>query len=319
MLGGNIMSLVRCAACGSNNIEMDKRKEGYSVKRGFLGTAILGTAGAVMGVNGKEQKYYHCAMCGQTINHPLDYKIADQIDTAIKNKNVKILDKLRERYPNIEKIEVNVDNNSINEEELKEQIKNQIIEYLEGTRVLITWDDIIQHIKKINDWKEIKDRLIYQKCLGKLLPAFKELKENGSIIEERIDNGEGYEQYYRLPKDQEEALSSRKEAIRRKEARKVWEELAQLVKDILIATDNMIDKYEEFYKKYQKEDDRFTRYKICDELAQELSDKWSLVENYDKCKVRYDTYKEKSWKENFDREIAERILKKLKKDFQLNS
>ena len=44
------MSMYRCAVCGSTHVISDIKKEGYSVSKGFLGTALLGSSRAVMGI-----------------------------------------------------------------------------------------------------------------------------------------------------------------------------------------------------------------------------------------------------------------------------
>lgn len=46
--------IVRCAKCGSKNVIVNEKNDGYDLKKGVIGVALLGTGGAVMGVNGKK-------------------------------------------------------------------------------------------------------------------------------------------------------------------------------------------------------------------------------------------------------------------------
>ena len=98
------MAMYRCAACGSSHVVVDTKKEGFSVSKAVAGTVLFGSVGAVMGVNGKEQLYYHCADCGQTLRYPM----SDFIKTSIENhlddseNNLFLLEQEKKKYPNIE-------------------------------------------------------------------------------------------------------------------------------------------------------------------------------------------------------------------------
>ena len=98
------MNLYRCAACGSSKVFTEEKSEGYSIAKGAIGTALFGTGGAVMGVNGKSNVYYHCAECGQTLSYTMPESVKKAIDDAIANPEIYItfLKSQKEHYPNIE-------------------------------------------------------------------------------------------------------------------------------------------------------------------------------------------------------------------------
>ncbi|MCI8446207.1 MAG: hypothetical protein HFH31_01790 [Bacilli bacterium] len=105
---------MRCAGCGSKNVVIDKKKEGYSISKGIVGTALLGSGGAVMGLRGKEQTYYHCSACGQVLSYSMSLGDEQLIDSALKNPrlNRDILEMQKKRYPNIEYFEEQTYNNN---------------------------------------------------------------------------------------------------------------------------------------------------------------------------------------------------------------
>lgn len=98
------MSMYRCAACGSSHVVADTKKEGFSVGKGIAGTALFGSAGAVMGVNGKNQIYYHCADCGQTLSYAMPASQKERIDQYLGNPEMygSLLEAMKNQYPNIE-------------------------------------------------------------------------------------------------------------------------------------------------------------------------------------------------------------------------
>ena len=55
--------VTRCKVCGSKNITREIKKEGYDIKKGVIGTALIGVPGALAGAVGKDTIYYHCADC----------------------------------------------------------------------------------------------------------------------------------------------------------------------------------------------------------------------------------------------------------------
>ena len=98
------MSLYRCAICGSQQVVMDKKKDGFSVSKAVVGTVILGPVGAVAGVNAKETGMYHCGACGQTLSYPMAETTKNSIDRYLADpeKNTDLLKRLKNKYPNIE-------------------------------------------------------------------------------------------------------------------------------------------------------------------------------------------------------------------------
>ena len=106
------MALYRCAACGSPNVVTDTQKEGYDYVKGAIGTAILGTGGAVAGVNGKTKRVYKCPDCGLTMNSPMPDEIKTLIDIGVMDVDARKRlslrgtpmewDFLKRKYKNIE-------------------------------------------------------------------------------------------------------------------------------------------------------------------------------------------------------------------------
>lgn len=95
---------IRCAMCGSKNVYVDSKKEGYNLKAGVVGAALVGVPGALAGTVGNDTKYYHCRECGQTLNKPMMSVESDWIDSWITNPKM-YLDELRRmktKYKNIE-------------------------------------------------------------------------------------------------------------------------------------------------------------------------------------------------------------------------
>ena len=174
---------MRCAACGSKKVVTDISKEGYSVSKGIIGTAILGSAGAVMGVNAKNKTYYHCLECGQVLSDSMDLATSGKIDVyMIKPEEYKFeLRILKEKYPNIEWDE-NEDKDSNKKSEWKrettkdfktrteEDIANAILEYYNKIKVpYLEYTNIMKNVLK----GEEKSR--------KLEEALKILEERGII------------------------------------------------------------------------------------------------------------------------------------------
>lgn len=93
---------IRCAVCGSKRITMETKKEGYNKKKGILGSVFFGGMGAILGVNGNEITYYHCADCGHTLTNPMSDIETNEIDNAILNGNAEKIKFLKQKYKNIE-------------------------------------------------------------------------------------------------------------------------------------------------------------------------------------------------------------------------
>lgn len=94
----------RCAACGSTRIRYDTKKEGYSISKGLLGAALLGTAGALAGTDGKKTGYYHCPDCGVTLSYTMPETTSLYIDKLLLDPehNKDMLRFYKQQYPNIE-------------------------------------------------------------------------------------------------------------------------------------------------------------------------------------------------------------------------
>lgn len=99
---------MRCKNCGSTNITTEtKTKKKFSWGKGFLGSLLFGSGGAVAGVNGKTKTTttYHCMACGlmgDLITVMMDGDVEGEIETALRNNNVLKLKNLKSKYRNIE-------------------------------------------------------------------------------------------------------------------------------------------------------------------------------------------------------------------------
>ncbi len=79
-----IVMSIRCASCGSNKVTETTKKDSFSMGKAVAGTVLFGSVGAVMGVNGKETKWYYCPTCGATLNRLLPDYLASSIDASIE-------------------------------------------------------------------------------------------------------------------------------------------------------------------------------------------------------------------------------------------
>lgn len=134
------MSMYRCAACGSSNVAADTKMEGFSVGKGIAGTALFGSAGAVMGINGKSKLYYHCAVCGQTLTYTMPVVIKNAIDSYLNDpqSNIEMLEWEKKNYPNIEwkpEKEKNKEEAPISEDMEIEEIAEKIWNYYQKTKI----------------------------------------------------------------------------------------------------------------------------------------------------------------------------------------
>ncbi len=108
------MSLYRCAACGSPNVIMDTQNGGvsYNYVKGTLGTVILGTGGAVAGIETKQQEVFKCPDCGLSLTYTMPENMRLAIDmcvlsfearTKLKDFGIPVSwEFLRQKYKNIE-------------------------------------------------------------------------------------------------------------------------------------------------------------------------------------------------------------------------
>ena len=93
---------MRCMYCGSKNIAMTTRNEGYSVAKGIAGQMLFGPGGSVMGVNGKKTSIYHCSACGKDQTMTMIPESEAGIDKALAENNISLLQHFKEMYWNLE-------------------------------------------------------------------------------------------------------------------------------------------------------------------------------------------------------------------------
>lgn len=207
------MSL-RCAVCGSTRITSETKKEGYDVKKGVVGTVLVGVPGALAGAGGKSNTYYHCADCGQVLNKTMDAIDSSLIDMSIKNpdKYKEQLIQIKKRYKNIEWNDSTVNDLQVqntNTLTRVEQIEDEILTYLNQLGVPAErdklekkyeneyWDfskamDVLResgriadfihmgdkiYVRSVNDIKEMEDLILRQKAIKRIKILYKENKE----------------------------------------------------------------------------------------------------------------------------------------------
>lgn len=183
----------RCAVCGSKNVVKEFKKEGYDVKKGVIGTVLVGAPGALAGAGGKDVTYYHCADCGQVMNRPMYDNESNFIDDLIANPNLfpDILREKKARYKNIEWEEKTIDKRN---ESISKEWKDE--------REINKWMDRI--VKKLQQTSSIKVYEIYklsQEDDLNIVDACRRLKQQDIIVEEEIDSVS----YFRLLTDLERA------------------------------------------------------------------------------------------------------------------
>ena len=98
------MVIYRCAACGSPNVTIDTKEEGYSLSKAVVGTMLIGSIGALAGINGKTKNYYHCPDCGITLSYPMGASTVSIINKYLEkpDANATALSLWKNRYKNIE-------------------------------------------------------------------------------------------------------------------------------------------------------------------------------------------------------------------------
>ena len=98
------MVIYRCAACGSPNVMIDTKEEGYSLSKAVVGTMLIGSIGALAGINGKTKNYYHCPDCGITLSYPMGASTVSIINKYLEkpDANATALSMWKKRYKNIE-------------------------------------------------------------------------------------------------------------------------------------------------------------------------------------------------------------------------
>lgn len=178
---------VRCAVCGSKNVVKEFKQEGYDVKKGVIGTVLVGAPGALAGAGGKEVTYYHCADCGQVMNRPMFDNESSFIDDLIANPTMfpTTLREKKSQYKNIEweENEIDVEENICSQSEKDiEEWKNEITRMLEKNPYI-----------KCSELYRLDENM-------KSLNACTELEKSGRIVADIINN----ESYYRLVTDKAE-------------------------------------------------------------------------------------------------------------------
>lgn len=95
-----------CAACGNPRVIIEKDKEGYSLTKGLVGSAVLGPVGALAGADGKEVTVFYCPKCGARLHKSMPEHEVSSIIRLLKEAKTSAfaksaLDKMREKYPNM--------------------------------------------------------------------------------------------------------------------------------------------------------------------------------------------------------------------------
>ncbi|MGN8921152.1 hypothetical protein ACTNB0_08695 [Lachnospiraceae bacterium HCP28S3_F9] len=126
---------IRCAICGSKRVTLETRKEGYDLKKGVVGTALIGIPGALAGMNGKDSLYYHCADCGHVMNKPMLSVESDWIDMLLESPDSwkEQLKEKKAKYKNIEWEDYDAPSNSVSNltsEDKREEMEDDILSYL---------------------------------------------------------------------------------------------------------------------------------------------------------------------------------------------
>ena len=88
---------MRCPYCGADRLISITKNEGYSYKKGIVGAALLGPAGAVAGLDGKEKDIYHCPLCGEdTMVHVEIFKLQEVTSDEVINLLVHAINNIGE-------------------------------------------------------------------------------------------------------------------------------------------------------------------------------------------------------------------------------
>lgn len=93
---------MRCPYCGADRLISITKNEGYSYKKGIVGAALLGPAGAVAGLDGKEKDIYHCPLCGEDTIKAMPTDESMDIFNAILKNDIPKLRRYKTKYRNIE-------------------------------------------------------------------------------------------------------------------------------------------------------------------------------------------------------------------------
>lgn len=230
---------MRCYFCGSKNISFITKNDGYSMKKGIVGTAVLGPVGAVAGINGKKTSFYHCNACGKDFSQAMDVVKETKIDIALRQNDEANLRIFKRIHNNIEWEESSSDyeksNNILNSSVSNitssstvsiNDVVNRIFEYMNMMNIPISIDDL-------------KTKFNFSQQTIKM--AIESLYKKGRI-KEVADN------VYVLVKDPEEMLKL-KEAINNKEKA----EKEKKEKEIKNKLNSMTKNIDEEIKNWDKE------------------------------------------------------------------
>ena len=212
--------VTRCKVCGSKNITREIKKEGYDIKKGVIGTALIGVPGALAGAVGKDTIYYHCADCGHVLNQPMASYESDRIDRAIYYSKDKIeLRALKQLYKNIEweesanTIVSDVSSTILNTEKVLSLNKNKFLSSDEVKK------DVLEQLSNQKNLME-KEVLMLRYADTKysiVERAIDDLLDNGRVVCETVAKTE----YYRLVTDINEIKENHKKMVAIKLSKKL--------------------------------------------------------------------------------------------------
>lgn len=205
---------IRCAMCGSKNVYVDSKKEGYNLKAGVVGTALVGMPGALAGTVGNDTKYYHCRECGQTLNKPMMSVESDWIDSWITNPKMYLdeLKRMKTKYKNIEW------GDNVSSAGKKISVRPEFANMSPSNR----WkSSIYAELQERNLTLILEEQLVSMIDAGDDIPIsliLKEMELSGQIVRERID----FNNWVRLVTDIDEmkaqsAIASEKYQKKQKE------------------------------------------------------------------------------------------------------
>lgn len=165
------MFLYRCAACGSDRVQLRSVNEGFSYGKAVAGALVFGTAGAVAGLAGKKTTKYYCPQCGQTLDYPMSASQAFDIDSALMRRNdpayIDILRIKKKVYPGIDwhdpedsygSVQIIKERAAINPNASTEALLQRIDDFIEDS----DWDNASYYCEYLLD-KEPANAEVYQK------------------------------------------------------------------------------------------------------------------------------------------------------------